>query len=117
MGRKAGSLHLFTCRVCAEKSAVLGGNAHFICDSCKAALGVPIVRTPKQAAHKAVADAIRTGLLKRPAEFDCADCSEPAIEYDHRDYSKPLEVAPVCRRCNLRRGPAIGSDARKAKPL
>lgn len=39
----------------------------------------------------------------------CADCGERAEQYDHRDYEKPLDVQPVCRKCNLRRGPAKNS--------
>jgi hypothetical protein len=39
--------------------------------------------------------------------MQCVDCGAQARDYDHRDYNKPLEVDPVCRRCNLRRGPAI----------
>lgn len=35
----------------------------------------------------------------------CVDCGEPAAVYDHRDYYKPMEVEPVCHRCNSRRGP------------
>lgn len=38
--------------------------------------------------------------------INCIDCAEPAADYDHRDYDKPLEVEPVCRRCNQKRGPA-----------
>lgn len=37
----------------------------------------------------------------------CTDCGVPASQYDHRDYSRPLDVEPVCRSCNLRRGTAI----------
>lgn len=36
----------------------------------------------------------------------CVDCGIPADRYDHRDYTKPLIVEPVCRGCNKRRGPA-----------
>lgn len=40
----------------------------------------------------------------------CVDCKRaPAKVYDHRDYSKPLEVEPVCHWCNSRRGPALWS--------
>lgn len=56
-------------------------------------------------AHQIVAKAIRTGLLQPAYEFDCVDCGMAAVEYDHRDYSKPLIVDPVCRPCNVRRGP------------
>lgn len=54
----------------------------------------------------AVAKAIKHGLLKRPAELKCVDCSNAAEVYDHRNYSKPLEVEPVCRACNINRGHA-----------
>lgn len=60
----------------------------------------------QQQAATAVAKAIRTGLLPRPTGLPCTDCTRPAEEYDHRDYNRPLDVQPVCRRCNARRGPA-----------
>jgi hypothetical protein len=65
----------------------------------------------KRAAHKAVADARRHGQLADPCGLPCTDCAGIAIEYDHREYAKPLKVDAVCRRCNLRRGPAIDSAA------
>lgn len=61
----------------------------------------------KREAGSAVAKAKRKGLLRPASEFSCTDCSAPAVDYDHRDYNKPLEVQPVCRSCNLRRGSAI----------
>lgn len=57
-------------------------------------------------ASSAVARAIRTGALPRPASFLCVDCGRPAAQYDHRDYTKPLDVQPVCRSCNVMRGHA-----------
>lgn len=36
----------------------------------------------------------------------CSDCGARANRYDHRNYSRPLDVEPVCHPCNLRRGPA-----------
>lgn len=58
------------------------------------------------AASNEVARARRRGDLKSPRECVCVDCGVQAIEYDHRDYAKQLDVVPVCRRCNLRRGAA-----------
>lgn len=58
------------------------------------------------AAHKLVDLAIRRGDLPRACTLTCTDCSKPASDYDHRDYGKPLEVQPVCRSCNRKRGPA-----------
>lgn len=55
-----------------------------------------------------VKKAVEKGLLPRlDGSIPCADCGKPAQEYDHRSYAKPLEVEPVCRKCNKKRGPAI----------
>ena len=53
--------------------------------------------------------AIQNGELPtlQKAKVPCVDCGAPAIHYDHRDYSKPLDVEPVCQSCNISRGPAI----------
>lgn len=58
-------------------------------------------------AYSAVARAIASGILPRAKELKCVDCGAQARDYDHRDYNKPLDVQPVCRRCNKLRGPAI----------
>jgi hypothetical protein len=50
--------------------------------------------------------AIRLGQLTKARGLVCADCGGMATDWDHRDYSKPLEVQPVCRSCNFKRGPA-----------
>lgn len=34
----------------------------------------------------------------------CSDCDNRATQYDHRDYGRPLDVFPVCQRCNRLRG-------------
>jgi hypothetical protein len=111
-GRKPGTLANFVCQVCEEEETVTGGTSYFVCSKCKPA--DHYTRGAQYQAHKAVARARRLGQLPDPATLDCVDCGGYAIEYDHRDYSKPLEVQPVCRRCNLKRGPAIGSPAYKA---
>ena len=58
----------------------------------------------------AVTVAVATGVLPslRSGAVPCKDCGKPATQYDHRDYAKPLEVEPVCGRCNLERGAAKG---------
>jgi hypothetical protein len=53
-----------------------------------------------------VGRAIATGLMLKATNFSCADCGQPACVYDHRDYTKPLEVEPVCRKHNATRGHA-----------
>lgn len=37
----------------------------------------------------------------------CIDCGAAAQHYDHRDYSRPLNVEPVCVSCNCKRGPGV----------
>lgn len=62
-------------------------------------------------AHQYVSIALRNGdLPKLDGSIACEDCGQPACEYDHRDYKKPMEVAPVCRACNQARGPGLHRD-------
>ena len=61
-------------------------------------------------ALQAVAHAKRKGMLKwvgKGCGIKCTDCHREARHYDHRDYSKPLDVDPVCVDCNIKRGPAL----------
>jgi len=60
-------------------------------------------------ATKVVSQAIRDGKLQHLSKKEshgllCQDCNNPAQCWDHRDYSKPLNVDPVCFSCNLKRG-------------
>lgn len=71
-------------------------------------------------AHAYVTTAIYNGdLPKLDGSIPCADCAAPADEYDHRDYKKPMDVEPVCRRCNQARGPGLHRDPSETgtKPL
>ena len=52
-----------------------------------------------------VKNAVKKGVLQPAKNFKCADCESIASCYDHRDYDKPLDVVPVCRKCNYKRGP------------
>lgn len=51
--------------------------------------------------------AVRKGKLAPVTSLICIDCGAPATRYDHRDYTKPLEVEPVCYSCNYWRGPGL----------
>lgn len=56
----------------------------------------------KRKAHHKVYRAVRAGVLIRPAA--CSNCEkEGAVEASHDDYSKPLEVIWLCRRCHARK--------------
>lgn len=63
--------------------------------------------------HSAVSAAVKRGLLPnlKSGEYACTDCGRVAHEYDHRDYSRPLDVDPVCRSCNKQRGTATWPTA------
>jgi len=115
-GRVKGSLVKFACTVCKTVDLVPGGTSEYKCVKCRTRNGVDPLMTPQYLAHKAVAKAIKAGDLERPGKFKCVDCGTQATEYDHRDYSQPLTVDPVCRRCNLRRGSAISPNSSCADP-
>jgi hypothetical protein len=57
----------------------------------------------KYAAHNAVNNAIKRGDLPRVLTCDCVDCGIQAADYHHEDYSKPLDVEPLCRLCHVKR--------------
>lgn len=70
-------------------------------------------RACKEALHEAqikaiseVSKAVKRGELVPATHFVCTDCGAPATEYEHRNYRRPLDVDPVCRSCNIKRGPA-----------
>lgn len=55
-----------------------------------------------------VVRAMKAGEIQRiTPETKCVDCGKPARDYDHRHYRKPLDVVPVCRACNQKRGAAL----------
>ena len=63
----------------------------------------------KQRASMSIVNiAVKSGILdKLDGSINCVDCGNPATEYEHRDYMKPLDVDPVCHKCNIKRGPAL----------
>ena len=58
-------------------------------------------------AYRAVRKAVKLGELPSVDTQYCVDCGAFAEMYDHRDYQRPTDVVPVCRRCNILRGPAL----------
>jgi len=55
----------------------------------------------------AIGKEVHRGRMQRLSESSvkCTDClTELATCYDHRDYSAPLDVEPVCQSCNFQRG-------------
>ena len=109
-GRKPGNPSRFTCAHCGAGQMVMGAAKPFYCDACRdahAPLGSSFFGTGGPYAIGLVNRSIQRGEIPPASEFACADCSGPASQYDHRDYNKPLDVVPVCRHCNMVRGPAI----------
>lgn len=91
-----------TCKLCGwEYVTYIGARTLSRCIDCEI-----WAEQTKSSAYLIVSKAIQAGELPNPRSLQCTDCDAPASEYDHRDYSKPLEVDPTCRRCNARRGPA-----------
>lgn len=100
-----------TCRTCGATWKGLGCNDSSRCQSCKdkdirSGTRYHASIVGRDSASLAVAAEVRAGRLKPVHQCLCVDCGAKATDYDHRDYNKPIDVEPVCRSCNLKRGPA-----------
>lgn len=82
-----------------------GARGRLRCDPCSQTRYVAM-SSLRSLAASAVARAVRIGELPAAKTCTCVDCGRPAEGYDHRDYTQPLKVDPVCRSCNVMRGPA-----------
>jgi flagellar motility protein MotE (MotC chaperone) len=49
-----------------------------------------------------VRDSIRAGRLEPVTQRYCETCGKIAEQYHHPDYSKPLEVVPLCAACHVK---------------
>ena len=54
----------------------------------------------KRRAHFLVLTAVRNGTLERPTSCSCCGTAESVIQGHHEDYSKPLDVIWLCRKCH-----------------
>ena len=57
-----------------------------------------IANPEKRRAHHVVQNAIETGALKRQP---CVKCGATPTDAHHEDYTRPLDVEWLCRRCHL----------------
>ena len=80
-------------------------NRHHLAKVCSPCLYDKFGRNQKEAIAE-VTRAVKKGDLQPAKSHKCVDCGVDAFCYDHRDYGKPLDVVPVCRKCNFKRGPA-----------
>ena len=95
---------MITCIYCKEEE--LRAAQTKVCRACK-----PLVRYAAYKADTLLCRAEAHGEVPPPEDFTCVDCGRTAQSYDHRDYDRPLDVVPVCRSCNLKRGPAKMPEA------
>ena len=96
------------CKSCGKLEIGRSSGYRNQCDECTPNDEVAIKDRAKNYAYGQVKKARVQGLLPDPWDCLCADCGKQASVYDHRDYAKPLEVDPVCKACNVFRGPAVG---------
>jgi len=59
-----------------------------------------IINPEKIKARQIINNLIRGGYIQNPKLLKCCRCKKQATEYHHKDYTKPLEVKPICRRCH-----------------
>lgn len=93
------------CKICSANIA----ERHYHAVLCFSCLFGWQKRTGAGSAYHKVAKAVKSGALPAAKECLCVDCGAKASVYDHRDYSKPLEVQPVCQSCNKLRGPGLAA--------
>jgi hypothetical protein len=96
----------FKCMRCNSQST-RHTQAQDVCESCQ----------KEHLKEGSKASAILNNYIKKHAfskatEKLCVDCGCRAHVHDHRDYTKPLEVDPVCFSCNSIRGMALDSKLR-----
>lgn len=82
------------------------GPAQRFCMNCVSEYAKQYSRAMREVRFQ-VYGAVKEGRLPRAATLKCVDCGKQARDWDHRDYAKPLDVEPVCRSCNRKRGPAL----------
>ena len=74
-----------------------------------------LMQQRRRKGHQYISYAVRTKIVPRAKDCICIDCGKSAYCYDHRDYSKPTEIEPVCGRCQGLRGPGLPYPITTAK--
>lgn len=90
-------------KTCYQCGVEIRSNTFHYCERCQ----LPCFRI-KEAAHQVVKSAVVDGRLQSLSQnlVECVDCGDRASQYEHRNYERPLDVEPVCRKCNKARGKA-----------
>jgi len=94
------------CRSCSSEYDGLRIGRHWYCGEC-----THVAHDAGRKARLWVRLAMRSGVLMPAHAFRCVDCDKWAQCWEHRDYSKPLDIEPTCFSCNHKRGPAIFARA------
>jgi hypothetical protein len=89
------------CRACGRSHQGCLTGRNYYCVECRHDQGIA-----RDVARSWMALALRTGRLMPASSFRCVDCDKWAEVWEHRDYSRPLDVEPTCCSCNHLRGPA-----------
>lgn len=89
------------CAGCDASIPAAGKAPNFYCVSCK-----DKSMSLRYRLYREVKEAIKRGDLLPISQTKCVDCGGKANGYEHRDWLKPLDVVPICRSCNWKRGPA-----------
>ena len=88
------------CRVCNKEIKEKIATMRTLCRECYKERSIIQHRTCSKVGWAKI-----SGKLPRlDGTIKCMDCGEPAMVYEHRDYFKPLDVDPVCKKCNRLRG-------------
>ena len=96
------------CRAMTCFYCVSVGPKNLMCGQCIGTMKIQDARARgSHEASKITREAVEEKKLANPRGLKCEDCDKRAELYDHRDYNKPLKVAPVCFGCNKRRGSAL----------
>lgn len=97
-------LRTHNCAACGESFQSRATTPRTFCNEC-----ITQHRLEGSRANTAIFKAVKAGVLPKVSSLKCSDCDRQAEAYDHRDYTRPLEVEPVCTQCNGKRGPAYNS--------
>ena|SRR5688572_3284758 len=99
--RKPREIRTFQCVTCLGTFTVRFLPTKRSCIDCE-----QLREDAKKACTNRIYREVKAGRMPPPTAYKCADCGDKATMYEHRDYTKPLDVEPVCRSCNTARGPA-----------
>lgn len=93
------------CHLCGVKLIGYHPNSRH-CEDCKrdAVARWRRQKNDNEVSRKVTRYAVKVGFLLHPSNYICMDCKRLQAEcYDHRDYSRPLDVDAVCLNCNQKR--------------